>query len=77
MLAPPITLWHFAPALQASRRSSVVERAIGNGEVGSSILPDGTISPHYAERNKRPFRWNPGGYIRPLNFAILAQRLHP
>ena len=31
---------------QRSRRSSVVERALGKGEVGSSILPGGTRKPH-------------------------------
>jgi hypothetical protein len=31
-----------APDFLARRRSSVVERIIGNAEVGSSILPDGT-----------------------------------
>ena len=32
------------PADSLSRRSSVVEHVIGNDGVGSSILPDGTIS---------------------------------
>ena len=40
-LAPAKALWHCAPASQR-RRSSGVERAIGNGEAESSILSGGT-----------------------------------
>ena len=38
---------------QRSRRSSVVERALGKGEVGSSILPGGTISRFPSARYRR------------------------
>ena len=43
------------PLPQAGRRSSVVERIIGNAEVGSSILPGGTIfSPYTTGASQTP-----------------------
>ena len=35
----------YSPRLAFRRRSSVVERILGKAEVGSSILPGGTIGP--------------------------------
>ena len=42
LLASATLLWHVPPP-RRRRRSSVVERALGKGEVGSSILLGGTI----------------------------------
>jgi hypothetical protein len=44
ILASPCLSHSLEPA-PLSRRSSVVERIIGNAEVGSSILPGGTSGP--------------------------------
>ncbi|MEY4251115.1 MAG: hypothetical protein RJA87_2748, partial [Pseudomonadota bacterium] len=44
ILASP-SLSHSLEPAPLSRRSSVVERIIGNAEVGSSILPGGTSGP--------------------------------
>jgi hypothetical protein len=43
LLARVGALWHVAPP-HRRRRSSVAERALGKGEVGSSILLGGTTS---------------------------------
>ncbi len=44
ILASP-SVSHSLETAPLSRRSSVVERIIGNAEVGSSILPGGTSGP--------------------------------
>ena len=65
-LACASPLWQFrarakgeavaALARSLSRRSSVVEHVIGNDGVGSSILPDGTISRSHASTHLTPPR---------------------
>ena len=54
MLASPGTLWHVAPASHSCRRSSGVERVIGNDEVHSSILCGGTILSCHIVGSKAP-----------------------
>ena len=49
---PWIMICHKACIINLCRRSSVVERAIGNGEADSSILSGGTIN----RQNKSKFK---------------------
>ena len=51
--------WLYGRFLRSGRRSSVVERILGKAEVGSSILPGGTILPlqrHIFPSGAHPFR---------------------
>jgi hypothetical protein len=68
----------YSPRLAFRRRSSVVERILGKAEVGSSILPGGTIGPKpsqgFGADLIRPLPLHLGGY-RAVTFTMTGWSL--